>query len=85
VAAAVTWRLAGYDAFSCEDYPLEGTYDDEPAALRAAGERLAYLERTQPSAHSGGQGITGIQDRVYVVCPDGTRYRVFPALASGRP
>lgn len=68
------WRLEGHDRFDGDDYPLDGTYPDQAAAEKAARDRLAELERTQPSASSGGQG--GIQDWVYVVRPDGTRYRI---------
>ena len=35
--------------------------------------RLADLERTQPAASSGGQAPGGIQDRVYIVHPDGRK------------
>lgn len=70
----LVWRLQGHDAFDGEDYPLDGTFADQAAAENAARARLAKLERTQPSASSGGQ--TGIQDQVFVVRPDGTRYRM---------
>jgi hypothetical protein len=69
------WRLEGYDTFEGASYPLKGVYGTEAAAQAAARDRLAYLETTQPTASSGGQGRLGIQDRVYVVRPDGTRYR----------
>lgn len=83
----------GYDAFSCEWYelgdvsvgadgrsPLDGMkpeYDTPQEALADAQKRLADLERTQPAASSGGQAPGGIQDRVYLVHPDGRRERVF--------
>jgi hypothetical protein len=70
------WKLEGYDTFSEEEYPLPGEHDTEDAAIAAAQERLADLERTQPSESSGGQD--GIQDRVYVIRPDGERFRVLP-------
>jgi hypothetical protein len=78
---AQVWRLEGYDTFSSESYPLGnlgrvdpykpfyGSYED---ALAAARNRLAELDKTQPSA--GGQG--GIQDQVRIVHPDGRRERV---------
>ncbi len=69
------WRLEGYDTFDGAPYPLEGVYGTEAAARAAARGRLVYLETTQPTAASGGQGELGIQDRVYVVRPDGTKYR----------
>lgn len=70
------WKLEGYDAFSREDYPLPGEYDTEDAAITAAKKRLEDLERTQPSESSGGQD--GLQDRVYLIRPDGTKFRVLP-------
>ncbi len=70
------WRLRGYDTFAREWYPLDGIYLSERAALRAAHKRLEELERSQPSATSGGQ--EGIQDQVYIVCPDGTMFRYLP-------
>jgi hypothetical protein len=70
-----SWRLEGYDTFEGASYPLKGEYSDEKAARGAAQERLAELERTQPSSSSGGQGDLGIQDRVYIVRPDGSKYR----------
>ncbi len=68
------WRLLGYDTFSSEEYPLEGEYDTETDAIAAARARLAELEETQPSESSGGQD--GIQDRVFVIRPDGSCFRV---------
>jgi hypothetical protein len=70
------WRLRGHDTFAGEDYALRGVFWTEKAAQRAARRRLAELERSQPSATSGGQD--GIQDQVYVVRPDGTSYRFRP-------
>ena len=73
------WKLMGYDAF--EDageesfYPLDGEYVSETDAHEAAKRRLAELEQTQPAASSGGQAYRGIQDRVYIVDPDGNRTR----------
>lgn len=67
------WRLEGYDTFEGEGYSLPGTYDTEAEAEAAARARLADLEKMQPSATSGGQGFGGIQDRVYIVGPAGTR------------
>jgi len=73
------WRLQGHDTFAREDYPLPGEYETEVEAVAAARERLEHLEMTQPSSTSGGQD--GIQDRVYVIRPDGTRFRVWPSQA----
>lgn len=93
----MTWKLAGYDAFSEEDYPLgdvnvvdgrstldgmKPEYASPQEALLDAQRRLEDLERTQPTASSGGQGTYSIQDRVYLVHPDGRRERVFRAVRS---
>ena len=72
------WHLDSMDGFDteAERFRLSGPYGSEEAALAAAGERFAELERLQPSASSGGQG--GIQDRLYLVRPDGSSRRLFP-------
>lgn len=67
------WRLIGHDTFDGDDYSLT-EHGSEEEALHAAHDRLHALEILQPTYASGGQD--GIQDRVYVVRPDGTRYRV---------
>jgi hypothetical protein len=72
----LTWRLKGLDTFAGDFYALTGEYPDEVAAVEAGRARLAKLERDQPSEQSGGQAEGGIQDRVYVVCPDGSMYRL---------
>lgn len=69
------WSLLGLDTFSDEYYPLDGEYLTEMEAKLAAIKRLFELEESQPSKTSGGQGPCGIQDRVYIIRPDGTRYR----------
>jgi hypothetical protein len=72
------WKIEGYDTFEGGPdafYPLPGEFDDEPAAQAAARGHLAELEKTQPASQSGGQSEQGIQDRVYIVRPDGTKYR----------
>jgi hypothetical protein len=68
------WKLQGYDTFAHEGYPLDGEFETENEAIAAAKAYLDDLERTQPSASSGGQD--GIQDQVYVIRPDGTSFRV---------
>jgi hypothetical protein len=73
----VFWTLKGYDTFSDEWYPFSGEFESEESAQAAADERLDELERQQPSARSGGQGQGGIQDRVYIIRPDGSGYRYF--------
>jgi len=68
------WKLEGYDTFDESTYPIEGEYDTEEEAQAAAKERLTQLEESQPSASSGGQGFGGIQDQVWIIRPDGTKY-----------
>lgn len=70
------WRLRGYDTFAGKWYPLAGIFLSERAAMRAAQQYLKQLEKMQPSKFSGGQD--GIQDQVYIVRPDGTRWRYLP-------
>src|SRR3972149_5323129 len=72
----MNYRLRGFDTFEGADYNIDGTYPTEEKAIEAAKAYLKQLERTQPSATSGGQGFGGIQDRVYVVRPDGSSFRV---------
>jgi hypothetical protein len=64
----------GFDTFEGAEYPLS-EHDGEEDAREAARERLRMLEETQPSSVSGGQGHGGIQDRVFIIAPDGTRTR----------
>lgn len=71
------FRLEGYDTFEGEPYPLKGSYKTEWEAEAAAQKRLKELERTQPTSSSGGQD-GGIQDRVYLLRPDGTKRRILP-------
>ena len=72
---AKKWKLEGYDTLESEYYPLEGEYDTREEAEIAAIKRLKYLEELQPSESSGGQTEEGIQDRVYLVSPNGERIR----------
>jgi hypothetical protein len=67
------WKLEGFDTFSEESYPLDGSFKDEEAARAGARLVLEKLEKTQPTRLSGGQD--GIQDRVYIIRPDGSKYR----------
>ena len=70
------WSLEGYDTFeggSDAYYPLKGKYDNKLAAQVAARNQLAELEKIQPRKSSGGQG--GIQDAVFIVRPNGSKYR----------
>lgn len=72
------WKLEGYDTFEGGPdafYPLDGEFATEAEARDAARARLAELEKTQPSATSGGQSQFGIQDQVFIVAPNGRRTR----------
>ena len=69
------WKLEGYDSFDNTSYTLPGTYASEQDARRAAQERLARLETSQPSETTGGQDTGGIQDQVFIIRPNGTKYR----------
>ena len=75
-STAKKWRLIGWDTFSSEEYSLS-EHKTQALAEIAAAERMQHLEATQPSSTSGGQGLFGIQDQVYIERPDGTRYRWF--------
>ncbi len=70
------WTLEGWDTFSAHAYPLRGEFNSEAEARKAAAARLIQLEKTQPTASSGGQ--SGIQDRVYIISPTGERKRYLP-------
>jgi len=71
----VSWKLRGYDTFEEEYYDIEGEHPDEATARKAAQEKLADLNLTQPIESSGGQEDHGIQDRIFIVRPDGSTYR----------
>lgn len=70
-----TYRLVGFDTFEGAEYAIPGRYRTLQQAREAARARLLHLEQTQPSESSGGQGFFGIQDRVFIEHPDGTRER----------
>jgi hypothetical protein len=70
------WRLEGWDTFAGHSYPLNGHYRSRAAAIAAARLELKRIERLQPTSSSGGQD--GIQDRVYIIAPDGTSERILP-------
>ena len=67
------WQLEGLDQFDHGRYPLPGEYESEEEAVQAARDRLAHLEQTQPTSSSGGQD--GIQDAVFIIRPDDSKYR----------
>jgi len=68
------WIIEGWDTFAGEPYHV-GRYFTESGARRRARRYLRKLEAMQPAETSGGQSPDGIQDRVFIVRPDGTRYR----------
>ena len=75
-----TWSVEGYDTFEGGPdayYRVQDGLESEPDALIAAAAYMQELERTQPSESSGGQGPMGIQDRVFIVRPDGSKYRFY--------
>jgi hypothetical protein len=84
----------GLDTFSQEWYELgdvsvvdgrstldgmKPEYESYQDAVADACQRLSDLEKTQPTASSGGQASGGIQDRVYIIHPGGRRERVWPS------
>ncbi len=70
------WRVGGYDSFAHEEYTFQGEYATEEEARAAAAEHLESIMRLQPKANSGGTPLEGgIQDMVFVVRPDGSKYR----------
>lgn len=73
------FKLMGLDTFSSEWYSL-GSFATEEKARTAGLVKLRELEESQPSSSSGGQAEMGIQDRVFILRPDGTRHRVFPGV-----
>ena len=72
------WKLEALDTFSDERYPLDGEFDSQQDVEAAADGHLKELEETQPTASSGGRAEDGIQDRIFIVHPDGTKYRYAP-------
>ena len=69
------WTLKGYDAFEEEYYSLLGYWFIEAEAKQAAFEELQKIMGSQPTEDTGGQQDEEIQDRVFIVRPDGTQYR----------
>jgi hypothetical protein len=74
------FKLVGFDTFEGEYYALEGNYESGEDARKAANKMFKELEKTQPSNSSGGQAFNGIQDRIFVEGPDGSRCRVLPVF-----
>lgn len=71
------WKLKGYDSFDGDYYPIPGEYETEDLARDAASAKLAGIKKSQPDEQSGGSGFGSVQDRIYVVKPDGSSYPFF--------
>jgi len=74
------WAVEGYDTFEGGPdayYRVKDGLGSEADALIAAAAYWKELERTQPAESSGGQGPMGIQDRVFIVRPNGSKYRFY--------
>jgi hypothetical protein len=71
------WEVKGYDTFEGGDaYYSIGVFNTLKKAQEAAKLYLLNLEESQPTESSGGQDEEGIQDRVYIVDPNGSWCRV---------
>lgn len=81
-AVSGKWHVEGYDTFENKGrdsfYRYPGEYETEEQAVQAALDQLAELEISQPSSSSGGQGLYGVQDHVYVVGQNRGRRKIFP-------
>lgn len=75
IGKKLKFKLLGFDTFSNEWYGL-GEFKTEEEAREAGIKRLKELAISQPASSSGGQGIFGIQDRVFIETPDGQRHRL---------
>lgn len=69
------YKLVGYDEFSHEWYNIS-SHNTKASALKAAHKKLKMLEKWQPTITSGGQMGGGIQDRVFIENPNGSRNRI---------
>jgi len=72
------FQLLGYDTFEGGPdawYPL-GNFETHEQALTAAKIKLQENEKQQPTSTSGGQEFGGIQDRVFIIHPDGYKERI---------
>ncbi len=72
------WKIVGYDALEEEFYKMGSEYFDEESAYAAAVAHLESIEESQPSSDSVGEGDESVQDQVFIIKPDGARYRVLP-------
>jgi hypothetical protein len=68
VAAPKNWRVIGVPADNGQEYAVGGTYPTENVAVFAAKRRLRELAQLQAA--------TPTQDQVWIVRPNGERYRV---------
>lgn len=73
------WHLMGFDTFAGEYYPIAGSWTSREGVEKAAARELNKIEKLQPTQDSGGQADGGIQDRVFVVQPDGGMRRFLPS------
>jgi hypothetical protein len=62
------WSLIGWDTFADEYYPVPGEYNSEAEVRDAALKKLEDLDQVQADAGD-------LQDRVFVMRPNGTLYR----------
>jgi hypothetical protein len=59
------------DTFAGEGYDdMSKPYATEAEAREAAKNKLLDIKALQPDSSSGGQGVGGIQDRIYIKFPD---------------
>lgn len=75
-----TWSVEGYDTFEGGPdayYTVKDGLGSEADALIVAANYMTELQRRQPTATSGGQGPYGLQDRVFIVRPNGSRYQFY--------
>ena len=73
-----SWSVEGYDTFeggSEAFYTVSSHHETLAQAETSAKKFLEELEATQPRESSGGQSREGIQDRVYIVHPNGHKTR----------
>lgn len=72
------WRIKRCDPLEKgKEFPeSKDQYDDEKQAEEAAQKLLQKIEREQPTSESGGQN--GVQDRVYIISPEGLKKQVSP-------
>ena len=76
------WRLEGYDAYSEEPYEIRGEWPTEEKTREAARDHLREIAFYQPEEMAGGQTDEGIQDRIFIIRPDGSKYRFLPVEAA---